>query len=133
MPQTLEPFAPAEDVLLDLLIAGFPDDIKGSGTQLADVDAEHTPFVLAQRVGGPSTRLNSYPLLDLEVFAPTRAAAVSLSERISAFLLGYPRSVETGGRFVVIDMVEETRPPVELPWDDNMRRIGATYQISVRR
>ncbi len=132
MANDLRPFEPAEQVALDLLLAGFPDDIDDSGTTLDGIDPAQTSLRVT-RVGGPSTRLNSYPVLDIEVFAPTYAAAVSLSERISAYLLGYPRSVESGGRIVVIDLVEETRPPVELPWDDNVRRFGATYQFSVRR
>jgi cephalosporin hydroxylase len=56
------------------------------------------------------------------------------AEAFWAYLVGYLRSVKVGERLVVLDEVVETRPPVELPWDDSpIRRFAATYQISVRR
>jgi hypothetical protein len=133
MSQTLRPFVDITDAIFGLMDQDFPTDFGGMGTSLDDV-ADSLPYLRAEHLGGVGGVLQRLSTVDLEVFAPTYAGAVSLSERISAYLLGYPRSVRLGGRLVVLDRVYETRPPVELPWDDsNIRRIASTYQISVRR
>lgn len=132
MANTLTPFADITEVVGTLLGAEFIEIGDRWGTREQDIVAGGW-YLLLQRVGGASTRLNGYPTLDLDLFAPSYAQGVSLSERISAYLLGYPRSVRIGSRLIVIDDCEELRPPVEVPWDDNVRRFGATYQFSVRR
>lgn len=132
MSNVLRPHENIADVVLNLLDEGFPE-IADSGTRLDDV-ATNLPFVLASVVGGTGDRFARTSTVDIEIFAGTYAEAVSLSERISAYLLGYPRDVGVGSRKIVIDLVIETRPPVELPWDDSsIRRLASTYQISVRR
>lgn len=137
MPNDFQPFPSIEEVVRELLLREL-DDAFTDGTQIgveypADL-ASRLPYAAIERIGGPRTRLNDYPLLDVEVFASSRTQAESLSERIDALLLGYPHSVMVGTRHVAIDSVTPLTTPRRIPWDDaNVRRFGATYQFSVRR
>jgi hypothetical protein len=133
MSQTLRPYPDMTDVIFNLVGRDMPGTFQAMVTSLNDV-AENLPLLRSEVVGGSGGRLNRVSVVDSEVFASTYAEAKSLSESLSAYLLGYPRSVLVGDRVAVVDMVVETRPPVELPWDDsNIRRFAATHSISVRR
>lgn len=91
--------------------------------------AEVLPFVRVLRVGGGRDRINDYPTVDVDVFAPTYAAAEAMAEAIDAWLVGPP----PGPR--VFDRVEVEVAPRELPWGDEstVRRFNATYRIVSRR
>ena len=133
MSNDLRPHADLSDVLFALADRDFPDAFAETGTSLDEVET-NLPYLRVEVVGGQGDRFGRTSLVDVEVFAGTYREAVSLAEALSAYLLGYPRSVMVGERLVVLDVVVETRPPVELPWDDSqIRRFAATYQISVRR
>jgi hypothetical protein len=133
MSQNLTPYADLTDVLMALVARDFPDEFVKMGTALEDVET-NLPFFRCEVIGGSGGRLNRTSLVDWEVFADTYRQGKSLSERLSAYFLGYPRSVTLDERLVVLDMVVETRPPVEMPWDDSsIRRFAATQQFSVRR
>lgn len=121
------------DVLGTLVAGAFPEIGDHWGTDLNDVEGE-LPWFHVGHVPSSGGRLNTTATVDWEIFAPTYAAASLLARRISAFLLGYPHSVEVDERLVVIDTVVETRSPAELPWDDsNVRRFASTVLLSVRR
>jgi hypothetical protein len=133
MSNTLRPYDDLTDVLFALATRDFPDVYGGMGTELSDVEASPL-YLRAEIIGGSGGRLNRVSLVDIEHFAGLYSAGKMQAEAFSAYLLGYPRSVKVGERLVVLDEVVETRPPVELPWDDSpIRRFAATYQISVRR
>lgn len=133
MSQELRPYADLTDVLFALAERDFADVYGKMGTSLEDVE-ESLPFLRAEIIGGSGGRLQRASLVDVEHFADTYRGAKMQAEAFSAYLLGYPRSVSVDERLVVLDMVVETRPPVEMPWDDSsIRRFAATYQISVRR
>jgi hypothetical protein len=137
---TFSEFPDAEKVIQALLVKLIPDIFEpGDGpahtsTSLSTVVAERLPLAVVGRIGGVTTPLEDFPILDIESFAETKPAAISLDARISAALLGYPHSVELGTRTVVLDRFTQSRGQVELPWDDSdIRRIASTYQFSVRR
>ena len=134
MSEILRPYVDITDAIMLLAAQDFPAETYAKmGTSLDDVE-ENLPYLRVSLVGGSGGRLNRVSVVDIEHFADTYAQAISQAEAFSAYLLGYPRSVKVGERLVVLDMVVETRPPVELPWDDSrIRRFAATYQISVRR
>lgn len=133
MSQTLTPYPDLTDVLFALADRDFESVYGGHGDSLNDVE-DNLMYLRAEIIGGSGGRLNRYTVIDVEHFASLYRDAKMQAEAFSAYLLGYPRSVTVGERLVVLDEVVETRPPVELPWDDSpIRRIGATYQISVRR
>ena len=133
MSQTLRPYDDLTDVLFALAARDFQDVYGGFGTEMNDVET-NLMYFRAEIIGGSGGRLNRTSLVDIEHFADRYSTAKMQAEAFSAYLLGYPRSVKVGERLVVLDEVVETRPPVELPWDDSpIRRFAATYQISVRR
>ena len=133
MSQTLRPYDDLTDILFALADRDFEGTYGGHGTSLNDVE-DNLMYLRAEIIGGSGGRLNRYTLMDVEHFADRYSTAKMQAEALSAYLLGYPRSVKVGERLVVLDEVVETRPPVELPWDDSpIRRFAATYQISVRR
>lgn len=113
----------------------FEVDDPRMGSEFPDeVTDDLLPFVRVERIGGPRTRLNDHPLVDIDVLARTRDDARSLAERISTLLFSYPGMVVVGSRGVKFDSVDNPRTPARVPFDDDtVRRYGATYQISVRR
>lgn len=91
-------------------------------------------WVRIEQVGGTSDELNLYPVLDVDVFAKSRAAAKTAANAISAELLGYARTVNVGGRSYAIGRAESISDPVRRPYDDSSTvRIGATYELPLRR
>jgi hypothetical protein len=136
----LLPFVRTDKALEIMLKAEFaeladnPTGVFHIGTSFpADVSVR-TPYVSIARVGGPSDRFETNPTVDIDVWHTSKDLALSLDSRISAFLLGYPRSVRVGPRLVVFDTVFQTSGPVERPWDaSSIRRFASTYQFSVRR
>ncbi len=86
------------------------------------------PFVRVLRVGGGSGRLNDYPVLDIDVFASTYTEGELLAEQVRQRLVGPPPAA------VLLDSAYCETGPHELPWgDDQIRRFGATYTVTVRR
>lgn len=136
MVNILAPFPDTEEALA-LLIEQWRDADSLPALEVGGdlpVDLASGSYVFLERIGGSRTRLNDYPTVDVEVFAPGRAAARSLSESIDALILGYPHGVTVGSEKVVIDAAASLRTPTLLPWEDSrVKRYGATYQLSVRR
>lgn len=137
---TLTPFVRIDKALEQMLKENFevledgPAGLYHVGTAFPADVSKRLPFVAISRVGGPTDRFVSNPTVDFDIFHLTKDQALSLESDISAFLLGYPRSVRVGARLVVLDTVLQTSGPTELPWDaSTTRRFASTYQISVRR
>lgn len=123
-------------VLSILLRDKFPTELPTSkhvGLNFPDEGFGH--FVRLERLPAPGrTKLNDYPLVDVDVIAPTYAQAEALSESISMLFLGYPHSIATPSGVAVLDSVVETRSFSEVPYpDSSYRRLAATYQFSLRR
>lgn len=124
------------DVLSVLLRETFPAELPNEDhVGLVFPDDESGYFVRLERLPAPGrTKLNDYPLVDVDVVAPTYAQAEALSESISMLFLGYPHSIATPSGVAVLDSVDETRSFSEVPYpDSSYRRLAATYQFSLRR
>jgi len=139
MTYDLPAFPDIEEVLRNALLTRFGGGDEPPGSHIDNVvgslpgDIGGETIVYVERIGGTRTRLNDYPMVDVEVFAPSRGLAKDVIESIDAFLLGYPHAVDVGVDRVIIDFVLNTRTPVRLFWDDSNSRFGATYSMSVRR
>ena len=89
------------------------------------------PFLFARVavIGGKDDGITDTPLVDVDVFSNTYAAARGLAEDVRQGLRPRVRM-----RSATIDTVRTDVSPRELPWGNaNVRRISATYQISFRR
>lgn len=120
-----------ESTFPELAPTGVDDEILHVDTETpADLEGV-LPFTRVGRVAGTDDRFTDRAIVDVEVFAATRQAAYDLSEAIRTWVLSAPHRVDTVG---VIDRGFTEVAPRSLPWDnDNVRRRGATYRISVRR
>lgn len=128
MPQPLASFPDGEAAILDTVAA--EPGVADSGTETPPDLQDRLPFVRVARVGGPDNVIDDYPLVDVDVFAATRAVAAPLAERLRQRLLAGPHRTPAG----VIDRVRTTSGPVQLPWaDPGIRRFGATYRAAMRR
>lgn len=86
------------------------------------------PFIRVLRSGGASDRLNDFASVDIDVFAATYVQAERLAEEVRQRIVGPPPPV------AVLDRVRCEAGPRELPWGDGqIRRFGATYQVTARR
>lgn len=127
------------------LLKPFPDihktmfvalaDFTGLDTAQFGIEYPDTPttFVRVDKLGGPREKLRDYPVIDLEVVAPSYGEASALIESIDAWFTSYPHSIATPTGVVVLDSVLVTRSPVEIPWDGPGRRLAATYSLTLRR
>ena len=93
------------------------------------------PFVLIHHWDGDSDRFGIRAVVDVSVFASLYRDARNLALEIEAKLLGYPHRVSSGGRSVLVDMVEVATGTREVEWqrDSTVRRFQATYTFSIRR
>lgn len=129
---TPERFPDIERVVMDLLASFKLGTVATANIQTeTPIDLEtRLPFILVVAGTGDDDGLTDYPLVDVEVFAPTRAMAYALAEDIRARLLEAPHRVNG----VIIDFVRTTIRPRRLPWaNEQIRRFAATYRFSARR
>jgi hypothetical protein len=88
------------------------------------------PVIRVRVIGGNDNRFFDNPRVDIEVYAATRAVAVPLAETIRQRLISKPRLTAHG----VIDRADTEVRPQEIPYDDpDIRRVSATYRLSLRR
>ena len=88
------------------------------------------PFAWVRVVGGPTRPLTDYPELEVDVFGGTFAQAYDVAVEIQQELLAAPHFM--GG--VVVETVVNPLRPHERPWAyTQVRRVGAIYELSVRR
>lgn len=131
-------WSPISDVLSILLRGKFPAELPSKdhvGLNFPTAESFSGHFVRLERLpAGGSTRLVDYPLVDVDVIAPTWAQANALSESIRMLFLGYPHRIATPPTGVaVLDSVDETRSFGEVPYPgSSYRRLAATYQFSRR-
>lgn len=133
-----------ELVLMHWAIATYPSDFlefdgRYVGREYPD-PLESVFFRPRRWPTGGRTKLNDYPMVDIEVLAKTYDEAEALIESIDSDLLGYPLRITvptdvTPSGVVVIDHVEQTRAPIPIDFfgDDSIWRFAATYQFSLRR
>lgn len=114
----------------------FPGGYEGGHVGVEDPDPIDGYFFKPRRwPSGGRTKLNDYPLVDIEVLGRDYDGVEDLIESMDAVLLGYPVRVTTPTGVVVLDHVEQTRAPVRIPYfgETAVARFGATYQLSLRR
>lgn len=131
----LAAFPDVEQSLMDLLtdLVVDPDDVGiiiPSDLQQRVLGDPPRPVIRVRCIGGSDNRFFDNPRIDIEVFAASRAAAMPLAETIRQRLISKPRHTAFG----VIDRAETEVRPQEIPYDDpDIRRIAATYRLSMRR
>lgn len=114
---------------IDALFAWEPGVHSGDQTP-ADEDLEKAlPFVRAGRAGGAPIRGEEHtdrPVIDIDVFASTRAEAKSMANRIEQMMLAAQHP---------IDDVNVLMGPQRVPWVEGVPivRMYASYQVSLRR
>lgn len=120
-------FPDVQRILVDSLtvLAGVGHVAIETPANLADL----MPFVRVVRTGGSASWVSAVPHVDVDVFAGSYLAAEQLAEQIREYLVGPPPGP------VLLDRVDCTLLPRELPWDDDglVRRFGAEFDITVRR
>ncbi len=118
---------PDMNVVLRDLIGDRVGGTTNVGPQTPEDLAARPWFVRAMRVDGGSDLLNDYPVMEVDVFAPTYAVGEPLAENIRQWLTRRRPSP-------VVDRIDCLTAPRELPWGDGtMRRFGATYDVVTRR
>lgn len=128
-----------ENVLIDVLEAYWPTELGPDPVRRVDTE---TPEDLQQlavggevvvritKVTGRDNGVTDYSVVDIDVFADSRAPAYAWASEIRSRLTGSPHRVGT----VVIDRVVTEESPRRLPWaDENIHRYGGTYRVSARR
>lgn len=88
------------------------------------------PTVQVQRVpvGGDDGLRLDRALVDIDVFAATRADAIALAASIRGWLLAELVGSQTGR--AVYGRITSSPPPAVRPYENTgLRRVGATYQI----
>ncbi len=135
VPRTdLGDFPDIETLTLDVLEGLYPQLTEG-GVRLADTETpanlQDLPvFVRVTLVTGRDDRITDRSVVDVDVFASSRAVAYAWAQDIRSRLTGGPHRAGSG----VIDRVVTEEKPRRLPWEDpNIRRFGATFRISARR
>ena len=134
------PYPDIEVAVMDWLLESFPqlealedgqprvDDRTPANLQ--DLLLDSGIFARISLVTGEDDTVTDYSVVDIDVFADSRATAYASSEEIRARFSG--RSHRVGN--VVLDRVRTEEKPRRLPWqDENTWRYGATYRISARR
>ncbi len=127
-------FPDIETLTLDVLEGLYPQLTEGD-VRLADTETpanlQDLPvFVRVSLVTGRDDRITDYSVVDIDVFASSRAVAYAWAQDIRSRLTGGPHRAGSG----VIDRVVTEEKPRRLPWaDENVRRFGSTYRISARR
>lgn len=119
---------------VELLIIQWLQGQLGSGVVVRDeLDnnlLNELPTVQVERVpaGGDDGFRIDQALVDIDVYAATRGAAVALAIQIRGLLLTVLSGAATGG--AVVGRVSTLAAPGSRPYENpGLRRVGATYQI----
>jgi hypothetical protein len=121
----LSAFPDVERVLGDLF-----SDLGTIGSE-TDIDLQSSlPFIRVRRIGGTDNRVTDATRVDVDVYATDATSAKTLTELIRQRLISGPSATAHG----VIDRAWTESGPQTAPTDDqNIRRVIATYRISLRR
>lgn len=119
------------EVDIELLLIGWlqerlPDTVVRD--ELDNNLAAELPTVQVQRVGGDDDGLRlDRALVDVDVYAASRAEAITLSAAIRGLLLAARGSATATA---VLGRVGTISAPVARPYENtSLRRVGATYEI----
>lgn len=125
------------DLAMDLIAAlrergGL--DVVASTTDF-DPALDPAPIYQVSIVDAPGTRLESYPVVEVEAVAGSSGSAETLALELDQVLMGYPFSVASGDRVVLVDAIDVISSPVEITLEEDhpLHRFLATYQLTVRR
>lgn len=122
----LAPYADAEALLVAAL-AAFGDVGTFTPADLQD----RLVFIQVRRRGGADDRITDIARVDVDVFAPTRAAAWQTARLIQQHLISAPLRIPGVG---VIDRARTEVGPQEVPHaDQRIRRVLTSYRLSSRR
>ena len=110
------------------LVARFPAPTRVAISETPS-DLSGTVIVVDRIGGGDSTRLD-YPVVDIDVFAPTLPTALDVAEQVRDFVrFGLPGMTVNS---VTFTDVTTTSGPSSAPYPNtNTRRIIATYRFAV--
>lgn len=127
-----DPFPDIEKALVEglppLLVVSGGGTVRAGTTLPSDLDAK-LPFLRVTLVDDPDDAFTRQALVDIDIFAASRAVAYALGEQTRGLMLSLRR---LGG--VTIDQTLTVSGPKRVPWDNtNLRRVLATYRISTRR
>lgn len=118
---------------VELLLIGWLQTRLGSGVVVRDeLDnqlLDELPTVQVTVVGGGDDgfRLDR-ALFDVDVYAATRAGAITLAAEIHGALLGELRGTSTAT--AVVGGLDTVSRPAARPYENTgLRRVGATYQL----
>ena len=104
-------------------------DVRVATNVPADVDAL-PGFVRVTRGPGSDDRVSDEPLLDVEAFAPSQAAAAALAEDAREAMHALSGAVGDGS---LVDRVVTATAPVRVAYSPKMTRYVASYRLSLRR
>jgi hypothetical protein len=122
------PVFPDIEVLISLVLQDLAGGPEHADSETPDDLLDRLPFIRSLKVDGDRSRISDRPVLEVDVFGPSRAVAQPLSERV------YERLMRVPAPHPAIDTVITVNAPRELPWGDNrIRRWSATYAFSLRR
>lgn len=125
-------FRDEEAEILNLIKAYYAAKSKTiyTGIETPDTDLQSKlPFIRVGRVGGAPARGAEHtdrPVVDVDVFASTRAEAKLMSNEILQLLISAPHP---------IDVCNVLIGPQKLPWVEGIpiRRMFASYHLDLRR
>lgn len=125
-------FRDEEAVVLDQIDAYFewsPGVHSGDQTPADEALEAALPFVRVGRTGGSPIRGSEHtdrPVIDIDVFASTRAEAKRMAKQIEQLLMASRHP---------LDNVNVLMSPQRIPWVDGVPivRFYASYQASLRR
>lgn len=106
----------------------FPDAVVRD--ELDNNLADELPTIQIEQVpgGGDDGLRLSRPLVDINVYAASRAEAIALANDVHAWVTGELRGSSTST--VVIGLVRSLALPAPRPYENpGLRRVGATYQL----
>jgi hypothetical protein len=125
---TVKPF-PMVEMAVKELVETYEPASGHTGGDLS-YDGVGLYFWLALVPGGSADQIEGDWTLDIDVFAPSYAEAMTAALDLEAVLVG-PRKVTSVLR---LDNCYQNSGPSERPWDDeNVYRIGAVYTFTARR
>lgn len=120
----------------DIGIRGLPDDASNHvGRWLETGLAAAAPYVSVDLIGGPQTYFDAHPVLQIDWFSDVSTADVkSMAADTTLRFLQYPDSVAIGDRTFLVDSASVIQQPLKTEWEDeNIRRMSARFELSVRR
>ncbi len=109
------------------LIAEMVGADTNVGPEVPDDLATRAWFIRTRRIDGGNDEFNDFPVMEVDVFAPTYAVAEPLARDVREWLMRRRASP-------LIDRIDCPTGPHELPWGDGrMRRFGALYDVVARK